>query len=1079
MTGHQSIRDPEHDRDEAEAGEERGPLAWWAKNNVAANVLMVVLIGGGLVMMLAGQIRQEVFPEVDLDMVLVQVPYPGASPEEVEQGVVLSIEEAVRGLDGVKEVRSTATEGTAVVAVELLLGTDPDRALSDVKSAVDRITSFPEDSERPVVSLATTRRQVISLVFYGDVGEKSLRSIAERARDDLLQSEAVTQMELSGVRPLEIAIEVPQAELRKHGLTLDGIAQAVRAASVDLPAGELRTQGGDVLLRTKERRDLGQEYERIVLRSQPDGTEVRIGDVADVKDGFQEVDREAFFNRRRAVMLNVYRVGDETPIEVAEAVKEHARDMRADLPPGVGVATWSDRSEIYRDRIDLLLRNAYLGLALVLLTLGLFLEMRLAFWVTLGIPISFLGGLLFMPAMDVSLNMISLFAFIVTLGIVVDDAIVVGEAVYKHRRDGMPFIKAAIAGVREVAVPVVFAVITTCIAFAPMLFVPGVMGKFFRVIPIVVILVLLMSLVECLLILPAHLAHTRQAKETGIRGWVHHQQQRFSRAVERFVGNVYAPFLRRCLRWRYLTMAVAVAVLLATLGLWVGGRMKFTFMPKIDHDLITATLEMPVGTPADVTRGMQRRMTRAAQQVVEDAGGDRDISRGIFSELGAALDPEGGPQAGDTSSGSHYATVMVYLVQSDQRDISGREFAERWREEVGDLPGAESLQFDYSIGGTGGAAIDLELSHPNEETLEQAASELARTLGNYAGVIDVDDGFALGKQQLDLTLTQQGRALGLTELELARQVRGSFFGSEALRQQRGRDEVRVYVRLPEADRESLHTVEQMVLQTPEGAEIPLDQAAHVERGRAYTEIKRTDARRTINVTADVIPRVANANEVVASLQETALPELMQKYPGLSYSLGGQQEEQQEAMSSLFTGTALALLAMFALLAVAFKSYIQPLIIMVAIPFGLVGALLGHLLMGYDLSLMSMMGVVALAGVVVNDSLIMVVATNEYRGKGMDLLEGVIAGGTRRFRPILLTSLTTFFGLLPMITETSVQAKFLIPMAISLGFGVIFATGITLVLVPTAYVIIDDARRGAGRAWRFLRGKRPAEPSPAQ
>jgi multidrug efflux pump subunit AcrB len=1059
--------------DPDEARRYRGPLAWMARNSVAANVLMVVLIAGGLLMLLSGRIKQEVFPEVDLDLVVIQVPYPGASPEEVEQGVILAVEEAVRGLEGVKEVRSTAAEGMAVVAVELLLGTNADRALADIKSAVDRVTSLPEDAERPVVAMATTRRQVISLVFYGNVDEKVLREIAESTRQRLLQSEHITQTDLTGIRPLEIAIEVPREALRKYDLTLDQVAMAVRAASVDLPAGEVRTDAGEILLRTKERRDLGTEFQDVVLLARPDGTEVRLGDVATVKDTFQEVDREASFNGQRAVMLNVYRVGDETPIEVAEIVKDYVREHAADLPPGVHLATWNDSSEIYRDRINLLLRNAYVGLALVLLTLGLFLEMRLAFWVTLGIPISFAGGLLFLPAADISINMISLFAFIVTLGIVVDDAIVAGESIYKHRQDGKPFLRAAIDGVREVAMPVVFAVITTCIAFAPMLFVPGIMGKFFRNIPVVVIMVLLVSLIESLLILPAHLAHTRPPAKKGIRGFLHHQQQRFSRGLERFVDKVYAPFVRACLRLRYLTIAASVAIFIASMGLIAGGRMKFTFMPTIDHDLITAKLQMPVGTPAEVTRGMAQRLVTGAQAVVAETSTNGDISRGIYSEVGAAIDPNSGPRPGDTSQGGHFATAMVYLVQSDQRDISARAFAERWRERVGDIPGAETLQFDYSIGGTGGAPIDVRLSHPDDAVLEAAASELAQELRQYAGVTDVDSGFAPGKEQLDVTLTAQGRALGLTETDMARQLRGSFYGAEALRQQRGRDELRVYVRLPEEDRQSMQTLEDMVLRTPLGGEVPLTQAARIERGRAYTAIKRTDARRTLNVTAEIIPGRANANEVVASLEATVLPQLVEKYPGLTHAKGGQQREQAESLTSLRNTFFMALIVMFALMAVAFKSYIQPIIIMFAIPFGFVGALLGHLIMGYDLSLMSMMGVVALAGVVVNDSLILVVASNAYKGEGMTVMEAVEAGGTRRFRPILLTSLTTFFGLLPMIAETSVQARFLIPMAISLGFGVLFATGIILVLVPATYVVVDDVRRGVERLARLVAGKPPS------
>lgn len=1056
-----------------------GPLAWMAKNTVAANVLMAILMIGGVVMMLGGQIRQEVFPEVDLDLVTVSVPYPGASPEEVEQGVLLAIEEAVRGLDGVKEVRSTALESSGTVSVELLLGTDPDRALSDVKSAVDRITSLPEDAERPIISLATNRNQVISLVLYGDADEHVMRQLAERARDDLLGDSRITQVELAGVRDLEISVEIPLERLRQHGLTLDGVAQAIRAASVDLPAGDIKTEGGELLLRTKERRDKGTEFGEIVLQSRPDGTVLRVKDIAHIDDGFAEVDRAASFDGKPSVMLNVFRVGDETPLDVSAAVREYAERAGADLPPGVSMTTWNDTSEIYRDRISLLVRNAYAGLILVLITLGLFLEIRLAFWVTLGIPISFLGGLLFMPAADVSLNMISLFAFILTLGMVVDDAIVVGEAAYKRIADGFSPLEAAIAGVREVAVPVTFAIATTCTAFTPLLFVPGVMGKFFRVIPIIVIIVLLISLLECLLILPAHLAQVGRPRQTGVRAVIHRQQQRFSRALEWFIEHTYRPSLNWAVRFRYFTIAASVALFVGALGLWAGGRLQFTFFPKIDSDVVTANLQMPVGTPSEETLRMQEHMVQSLRDVLEEAGGGKRIDRGIFADFGAEGSLQRAHAGGPASSGGHLSTVMVYLVPTDERAVTASEVAKRWRTRIGSFPGVEQLTFNYSTGGPSGSAIDLELSHPNDAILEEAAGRLANALGDFSGVIDIDKGFVAGKAQIDLKLTPEGRALGLTESDLARQVRSAFYGAEAARQQRGRNEVRVYVRLPREDRETLHTFEGLILLTPQGKEIPLARAAEISEGRAYTRITRTDGRRALNVTADVVPGVANANEVMSSVTTTLLPNIARDYPGLSYGLGGQQRDQADTMRSLGVGTVLAMVAIFAMLAVVFRSYLQPIIVMAAIPFGLVGAILGHLLMGYDLSLMSMMGLVALAGVAVNDSLVLIAAINEYRKDGMTIFEAVLAGGTRRFRPILLTSLTTFFGLMPMILETSVQARFLIPMAISLGFGVLFATAVTLVFVPALYMALEDAKYIAGRIGRFLGGSEPEPQPPAE
>ncbi len=1083
-----------------ESIDDRGVLAWFTKNRVAANILMIVLLVGGL-LMLGTAVKQEVFPEVEIETVLVQVPYPGASPAEVEQGVILAIEEAVRGLDGVDEVRGTAAEGAGVVAVQLLDGTDKDRALGDVKSAVDRITSLPADAERPVIALATNRRQVISLVLYGDVGERVLHDLAERVRFDLLERDEITYVDITGTRPLEISVEVPQDELRAHDLTPGAVARAIGAANVEVPGGALKTRAGEILLRTTERRDRGEEFEDIVLRSRPDGSRLHLGDIARIRDGFQELDQEAFFNGHRAVMVNVYRVGDQTPIEVADAVHDYVATV--DLPPGVEAATWNDSSEVYKDRIDLLVRNAKLGLMLVLLILGLFLEPKLAFWVTLGIPISFAGSLLLLPAADVSINMISLFAFIVTLGMVVDDAIVVGEAIYQRRTEGMGYLAAAIGGVKEVATPVVFSILTTCVAFAPMLFVPGVSGKFFRNIPIVVISVLTISLMESLFVLPAHLSHRMQ-------GWLRtlvlvvlaalatwllpaalavaalvlfvvaaFVQDRVRDGVDRglrwFIEGVYRPTLLWAMEWRYLTIALALATSLATCGLPAGGRIGFTFLPKIEGDVVTAQLRMPVGTPVEDTRALHDRMVRAAQTLVDESGGP-EILRGLYSMVGIAKGFGGGPMGVGSSQGSHLATVQVFLVQSDQREVRTAEFAERWRERIGEIAGAEALTFSYSIGANAGSPVDVQLSHPDPEVLEQAAQRLAGELAAYPGLRDIDSGVSPGKEQFDLRLTPQGRAHGLTESDLARQVRGAFYGAEAVRQQRGREEVRVYVRRPLSERRSLRDLEEFIVQTPQGGELPLSQAAHIERGRAYTTIERVDGRRKVSVTADIVQGVGNANAIVASLKERELPALLADFPGLSYVMGGEQKEQARSLGSLGMGAVFAIFVMFGLLAVAFRSYVQPLIVLLgAIPFGVVGAIWGHVVMGYGLSMISIMGIVALSGVVVNDSLVLIDAINRFRREpGTSAKDAILRGGTRRFRPILLTSLTTFFGLTPMILEPSVQARFLIPMAISLGFGVLFATAILLLLVPAVYLVVEDARRLVTRRLQPREEHSPAE-----
>lgn len=1060
-----------------------GPIAWMANNRVAANVLMIVLIVGGLTTLAAG-IKQEISPKVELDVVRVQVEYPGASPEEVEQAVILAVEEAVRGVDGVKEVRSIAREGAAIVDIELLLRADKDRALNDVKSAIDRVTSFPEDVESPTVSLLSTREQVISIVLYGDVDEATLRAVAQDSRRELLTDDRITYVEISGIRPLEISVEVPQAQLRKYGLTLDEIADRIRAASVELPGGGVKTDAGEVLLRTTERRDRGVEFGDISLVSAPDGSRVRVRDVATVHDGFREVDRYATFDGERAVMLNVFRVGDETPLAVAAATREYLEKLQSTLPSGLYAADWFDLSEMYEQRFSLLIENARVGLLLVLIILGLFLEARLAFWVTLGIPISFAGSLLFFPVSDVSINMLSLFAFIVTLGMVVDDAIVVGESIHQKRSEGQGLLEAAIEGAREVASPVLFAILTSCVAFMPLLFIPGVMGKFFRVIPVVVIAVLIVSLIESLLILPAHLSHQMPwwlrvvlSPYLWVMRWL--RKLELPRRLESLIERRYVPALGTALRWRYFTVTCGVAALILTVGL-VGGRVPFMFLPKVEGDLITAQLKMPVGTPARQTDDVAADLASIASSILEEKAAETEapsVSRGVYQEVGTASFLLGDPSEHRTDNeGSHLATVMVYLVEPDQRDFTTADFVRTWRDRIGEIPGVDSLTFAYEVGVEPGAPVDIELIHKDVSTLEAAAERLASEIVAYSGLRDIDSGVTRGKEQVDFRLTDEATAQGLTELELARQVRAAFFGAEAVRQQRGRDEVRVYVRRPLDERRSLYDVEEMIVRTPSGGEMPMRQAAEIERGRAYTVITRTDGRRNISVTADVADDEANANEINAQIRERELPRLLAEVPGLTFRLGGEQERQAETLNALLLGYVLALIVMYSMLAIVFRSYTQPMLVMSAIPFGMVGAVVGHVIMSFELSIMSIMGLIALSGVVVNDSLILIVAVNRYREGGMSTWEAVVAGSARRFRPILLTSLTTFFGLFPMILETSVQARFLIPMAISLGFGVLLATLILLLIVPCSYLILEDVQRVAGNFFQRLRG-RPSVPPP--
>ncbi len=794
------------------------------------------------------------------------------------------------------------------------------------------------------------------------------------------------------------------------------------------------------------------------MLSNSDGTDIRLGDIAEITDGFRDIDVYAHYDDKPAVRIEVFRQGAQAPIEIAEIVKNYVAEFRKTLPPGVDVATWGDRSVMYSDRIDLLIRNAYLGLSLVLLTLGLFLEVRLAFWVTMGIPISFLGSFLLVPVTGVSINMISLFAFIVSLGIVVDDAIVVGENIYEYRQKGLNFLQAAIEGTRNVSVPVTFSILTNVTAFMPLFFVPGISGKFFRVIPAIVVSVLIISLVESLFVLPAHLAHQKPPRKRGFRAFLYRHQQRISQGIAWAIRTFYGPVLGLAIRSRYLTVAIGLSLLLMAAGYVAGGRVNFTFLPRVDTDLVSVSAVLPFGSPVNETEKVQERLYQTALEVLEQHGG-KAITRGIFAQIGRSLGASGPGGPGGSNSGSHTTNVQVYLVAFEERTVTASQIAREWRIAAGDIPGLESLLFHYTTGPRAGDAIDVELSHPDIEVLEEASAELAESLLTFAGVKDINDGFEQGKPQLDMTIRPEARSLGVTATDMGRQVRNAFYGARAFRQQRGRDEIWVMVRLPEEERESEYDIEELVILTNNGGEIPLTEAVNIDRGRAYTVINRRDGRRVVNVTADVELGVANAGNILASLQEKVLPGLLERHAGLQYSLEGEQREQRETLSSLSTGFLLAQIGIFALLAIPFKSYIQPLVVMTAIPFGMIGAIAGHVIMGYDLSVISMMGIVALTGVVVNDSLVLIVAANNARDEGRSPYEAITAAGVRRFRPILLTSLTTFFGLAPMIFETSVQARFLIPMAISLGYGVLFATVIVLLLVPALYIIVEDCKRG--------------------
>jgi multidrug efflux pump subunit AcrB len=1059
----------------------KGIIRWFLRNPVAANLVMVVmLVGGGLTY---GTIKMELFPEFALDMITISVPYPGAAPEEVEEAICVRIEEEVHALEGVKRVTSTATEGIGAVTVELQRDADPRRVLDEVKTRVNAIHTFPDLAEKPIIEEIVMRTQVINVAISGQADEAVLKRLGEQVRDELSAIDGISQVTLASTRPYEISIEISEDALRRHGLTFADLSRAVRTSSLDLSGGTLKTEGGEVLLRAKGQAYVGDEFYDLPLVTRPDGSRILLGDVTEVVDGFEDTSQRTTFNGDPMAQVQVFRVGDENALTVARLVKEHVAAAQTRMPEGIALTPFADSSILLEGRLSLLTKNGYQGLFLVFAVLAIFLRFRLAFWVTAGIPISFLGALWLMPVLGVSINMLSLFAFILVLGIVVDDAIVIGESVFTEQKKDPDRLSATIRGTNRVALPVTFAVLTTVTAFMPMLDLPGLFGKFFSVFPLAVIPILLISWAESKIVLPAHLAHggglaTRLARVRPFAWWVAFQGL-FERGMEITARRAYQPCLDFCLRWRYLTHAVTLAVLFVTLGLVGGGFVRFVDFPKIPGDLVVAQLTMPLGTAPAVTADAVARIDEAARRLQEEIQTEhpgRNPIRHYVTSVGEqpVKAMQSRHDGGSAIVGAHLGEVALELTPTEEReDVPTQSIIDRWRSLCGPIPGAVELVFSADVMG-GGDAVAVQFEGNDVAELRAAAEELKEDLGALPGVFDVSDSFRGGKQEIRLEILPSAEAMGLTLDDLAQQVRQGFYGEEAQRIQRGRNEVKVMVRYPEEDRRTLYTLEQMRIRTPMGDEVPFAQVARAHLDRGYATIRRAHRKRVVTVKSDLDEAVNSNGDVLAALEATSLPGILERHPSVSWSVEGRMAELRTAMSELARLFFVALLVIYALMAIPFKSYVQPLIVMSAIPFGLIGAVLGHAIMGHDLSVLSMVGIVALTGVVVNDSLVLVDFINRHRARGGNLLDAVRRAGVERFRPILLTSLTTFAGLTPLMWETSVQAQFLVPMAIALAWGVIFSTAITLVFVPAGYLILDDIERLLGRGSAQDQEHDPAE-----
>ena len=1029
-------------------------IAWFARNSVAANLLMFSIFIGGFVA-LQNNILLEVFPPAEPDTISVGVTLRGATPEDVELGVAVRIEEAVQDLEGIERISSRSVEGGTTVTLEVDDGYDPRELLADVKSRVDAINTFPLDAERPVVNLATRSFQVIDVVVSGDFEEDEIRLYAEQIRDEMLRLPDVTQATLDEARRYEVAIEASQDRLRQFDVTLADLATAIRGSSVDLSAGNVRTLGGDVLIRSKGQAYRRSDFSEIVVKTNPDGSIIRVGDIAEVKDAFEESSIVTRFNGRNAAIIGITRVGDQSALAIANTIREYIDRKQSALPVGMALTYWDDDSEVLKKRLGILTQSALQGGFLVIGLLALFLRPAIAFWVFLGIPISFFGAFLTMSVFDISLNLMSAFGFIIVLGIVVDDAIVTGENVYRHIQRGDDGEEAAIVGTREVAAPVTFGVLTTICAFLPLAFIEGRFGRFFGPIPMVVIPVLLFSLIESKLILPAHLKHVKVRNRSDGVPKLQLLQRRIANGFEQAIIRYYKPLLSFVLRHRYATLASFVGVFFVMVMMIVSGWTRFTFFPTIESEVARATLTMPVGTPYEVTDRYVKRMFESVEVLREKYNDENNtVIKDVYATTGA-----GGRQVG-----THLGGVRFEIVPPELRaePVRMNDLVAEWRKLVGPVPGAESLTYRAQFF-RAGDPINVQFSGNSLETLSRAGEEFKEHLASYEGVFEIADSLSDGKEELRIDLKPEGFVLGLTRSDVVNQVGQAFKGFEVQRVQRGRDDVRVLVRLPAGERRTISTLSELLIATPSGDQVPLANVATLTPGKGPSQISRIDRYRVLNVTAEIDKRTVNMPVLQNSMREY-LDDMLLKYPSISYTLEGEAREQAKSFGSLKLGLLLVLFGIYCLLALPLKSYVQPLLVMSIIPFGLIGAVLGHWIMGKNISILSLLGLMALIGVVINDSLVLVDFINQQRRAGVSVREAIRAAGVRRFRPVILTSLTTFLGLTPLMFDRSTTAQFLIPMAISLGFGILFATLITLLLVPVNFMIAEDVRE-------LLRGKR--------
>ena len=1035
-------------------------IEWFARNAVAANLLMIILLGGGLYSV--ATIKKESQPPIDTNFITVSMPFLGSSPEDVEEGILVKIEEAIQDIEGLQEIISTGRRGSGTVQIEVRSGYDVPEVMNEIKSRVDSISTFPDNTEKPIVSRTRFQQQVNLVSVYGDVDERTLKEYAKQVRNEIVSLPGITRAEVLGSRPYEISIEVSEFTLEQYGMTLSEVAAAIRRGSLDLPAGSIRSDAGDIQLRTKGQAYVGLDFEDILIRTNPDGSRILLKDVADIKDEFADTGRFSEFNGKQTFTIQVLSVGDQSELEISQIVRDYVADKQANMPSGVGMSAWADVTYYLKGRLDMMVKNLVIGALLVFLSLALFLRFKLAFWVMVGLPVAFLGTFFLMPLFGITVNLISLFGFILVLGIVVDDAIVIGESAYTSMRAKGHSIDNILEGVFKVAMPATFGVLTTIAAFIPILMISGIMGKFFASIGWVVTLCLVFSIVESKLILPAHLAHmkVKHYSEDTHNSLIRFQRF-FSEGLHTFVDNYYSPFLAKCLKRRYLTFSVFISALILTLGLLAGGVLRSVFFPDIAADFVQVDILMNEGTPPARTHDAIRQLQDGLWKL------DAEISEEQGVESGALVSSVLSFARNDISG-----QIITELVKEEKAVIGGPEVLRRWRENVGEIPGAKQLGFTIAAGPGGGAAISLQLIGANIEQVGRASQELTRRMKTYEGLYDIRNTYERGRPEIKLNVKPEAEALGITLQDLASQVRAGFYGAEVQRIQRGQDEVKVMVRFPLEERNSVGYLDNMKIRTPNGGRVPFHAVAEVELTESPSLIQRFDRERAVRISAEVDKEKYEPKKIQDDIMNKELPQVLAKFPGVRYRLSGNSQQQIEIQQDLLRGGLLAIFLIYALMAIPLKSYAQPLIIMSVIPFGIIGALMGHLILDIPVSMTSYFGIIALSGVVVNDSLILVDFVNREREADVPLAEAVGRAAKTRFRAISLTSLTTFLGLAPIaIFETSLQAQLVVPMAASLAFGILFATVITLFLIPVLYLILDDFSKWWSEAWSHATPKR--------